>query len=76
MIAIGNNLVNSIIQLNPNIFEGNIGYFKIAETLYRPAEDLEEGNQRSISLLCTGGVIMLIMKMPLYSVICVYIGEE
>ena len=38
-----------------NLFEGNIGYFKIAETLYRPAEDLEEGNQRHLSLLCTGG---------------------
>jgi hypothetical protein len=72
MIAIGNNLVNSIIQLDPNLFEGNIGYFKIAETSHLE----EEGNQRTLALLCTGGVIMLIMKMPLYSVICVYIGEE
>lgn len=55
MIAIGSNLINSVIQFDPNLFEGNIGYFKIAETSYRPAEDLEEGNQRHLSLLCTGG---------------------
>lgn len=52
MIAIGSNLVNSIIQFNPNLFfEGNIGYFKIAETSYSE----EEGNQRTLALLCTGG---------------------
>lgn len=56
MITIGNNkIANNVISFDPNLFEGHIGYFKIAETLYRPAEDLEEGNQRSISLLCTGG---------------------
>ena len=51
MIAIGSNLVNSIIQFNPNLFEGNIGYFKIAETSHSE----EEGNKRTLALLCTGG---------------------
>lgn len=55
MIAIGNNkIADNVISFNSNLFEGNIGYFKIAETSYRPAEDLEEGNQRHLSLLCTG----------------------
>lgn len=58
MIAIGNNkIANNVISFDPNLFEGNIGYFKIAEV----PQCSEEGNQYSISLLGTGGVIMLIM---------------
>lgn len=45
MIAIGNNkIANNVISLDPNLFEGNIGYFKIAEV----PQHSEEGNQYSI----------------------------
>lgn len=58
MIAIGNNkIANNVISFNPNLFEGHIGYFKIAEVF----QSSEEGNQYSISLLGMGGVTMLIM---------------
>lgn len=59
MITIGNNkIANNVISFDSNLFEGNIGYFKIAEV---PHYLEEEGNQRSISLLGMGEVIMLIM---------------
>lgn len=52
MITIGSkSAINEVIQFDPNLFEGNIGYFKIAETSYSE----EEGNQRTLALLCTGG---------------------
>ena len=52
MITIGSkSAINEVIQLDPNLFEGNIGYFKIAETSHLE----EEGNQRTLALLCTGG---------------------
>lgn len=52
MIAIGNNkIANNVISFDPNLFEANIGYFKIAEV----PQYSEEGNQYSISLLGTGG---------------------
>ena len=58
MIAIKSDKITSnVISFDPNLFEGNIGYFKIAEV----PQYSEEGNQYSISLLGTGGVIMLIM---------------
>ena len=76
MITIGTNPINSVIQFDPNLFEGNIGYFKIAETLYRPAEDLEEGNQRSISLLCTGGGNYADNEdTPVFCNMCIHRGE-
>lgn len=52
MIAIGNNkIANNVISFDTNLFEGNIGYFKIAEA----PQNSGEGNQYSISLLGTGG---------------------
>lgn len=52
MITIGNNkIANNVISFDPNLFEGNIGYFKIAEA----PQASEEGNQYSISLLGMGG---------------------
>lgn len=52
MITIGNNkIANNVISFDPNLFEGNIGYFKIAEV----PQYSEEGNQYSISLLGMGG---------------------
>lgn len=52
MINIGSkSAVNEVIQFDPNLNEGHICYFKIAQTPHT----VEEGNQRSISLLCTGG---------------------
>lgn len=52
MITIGSkSAINEVIQFDPNLFEGNIGYFKIAETSHSE----EEGNRRALALLCTGG---------------------
>lgn len=52
MITIGNNkIANNVISFNPDLFEGHIGYFKIAEV----PQSSEEGSQYSISLLGTGG---------------------
>lgn len=58
MIAIGNNNVSdNVIKIDANINQGHICYFKIAET----PQAVEEGYYRSLSLLGTGGVTMLIM---------------